>query len=31
MSTKELDKETYRTIINGYFQAFSTGDFSVAY
>jgi sugar lactone lactonase YvrE len=30
MSTQELDKETYRRIINGYFQAFGTGDFSQA-
>jgi sugar lactone lactonase YvrE len=28
MSMQELDKETYRKIINNYFQAFGTGDFS---
>lgn len=28
MATEELDKETYRSIIQGYFQAFGTGDFS---
>jgi sugar lactone lactonase YvrE len=28
MSTHELDKETYRTIIEKYFRAFGTGDFS---
>lgn len=28
MSTRELDKETYRHIINDYFLAFGTGDFS---
>jgi hypothetical protein len=28
MSTQELDKETYRHIIETYFRAFGTGDFS---
>lgn len=28
MSTDELSKETYRGIIEGYFRAFGTGDFS---
>ncbi|MBD0325955.1 MAG: DUF4904 domain-containing protein [Pyrinomonadaceae bacterium] len=28
MSTQELDKETYRSIIRDYFEAFGTGDFS---
>ena len=28
MSTGELDKETYRQIIEDYFRAFGTGDFS---
>jgi hypothetical protein len=28
MSTRELDKETYRRIIDDYFRAFGTGDFS---
>jgi sugar lactone lactonase YvrE len=28
MTTQELDKETYRTIIDEYFLAFGTGDFS---
>ena len=28
MSTRELDKETYRHIIDDYFRAFGTGDFS---
>jgi sugar lactone lactonase YvrE len=28
MSTQELDKETYRAIIEGYFHAFGSGDFS---
>ena len=28
MSTQQLDKETYRSIIEAYFTAFGTGDFS---
>ena len=28
MSTRELGKETYRRIIENYFRAFGTGDFS---
>jgi hypothetical protein len=28
MSTQELDKETYRSIIETYFRAFGTGEFS---
>ena len=28
LNTQELDKETYRAIITGYFRAFETGDFS---
>lgn len=28
MTTQELDKETYRSIIEGYFRSFGTGDFS---
>ncbi len=28
MSTRELDRETYRRIIESYFRAFGTGDFS---
>jgi hypothetical protein len=28
MSAQELDKETYRSIIETYFHAFGTGDFS---
>lgn len=28
MTTRELDKETYRKIVDDYFRAFGTGDFS---
>jgi hypothetical protein len=28
MTTQELDKETYRSIIDTYFRSFGTGDFS---